>query len=157
MSTMKEVARIVDEFHVGKVVSAFRTDAVLEWDYGRVVEHLRSTTGGADELSGIVVKFFSDGKTNEYPLSILYLDSEDSFVVDVLKEDVIRYVWPVGTLVMAHLYEQVWETAHVVVHARDGLVMRTNRGSITFQWAHFMDDGRCADLKRLKIRRTRST
>lgn len=143
MSTL-QVDKIMETFPVRKVVRAFRTTGAMNWDIGRVMGYEKHSKTG--EPLGMIVQFFSDGGIIDYPFAVLNL-GDDSFVVDVPKEDVIRELWPIDSMVMVHLGGHPWMVAHVGRHTEYGISLDTNIGSTTFTWSDFTDDGQCAELK----------
>ena len=145
-----DVIALMAKFPVGKVVNAFRDAGWRGWDYGRImgIEYHSQTR----EPLGLVVQFFSDKGTVEYPFAVLNL-GEESFVLDAAAEDVIRSAWPVGAMVMANMVGKGWVIAKVIGYTFSGVRLEMDGGTTTFAWGDFSDDGRCSELMRVDQRR----
>lgn len=150
MSTLNDqctVEQIMETFPIGKVVRGFRTAGRLDWQLGRIMGVERRSTDG--EPLGLIVQFFSDGGKIDYPFELLNM-TDESFVVDVDKRDVVREFWPVGLMAMARMVGRGWIVCVVKAHTEYGIRLSMEGGETIFRWEDFGPDGRCAGLMKLK-------
>ena len=150
MSTLEE-RKVEKTFPVGKVVRAFRTMGEMKWELGKIKEYDKSSKDGS--ILGVLVKFFSDGVVIDYPIDVLTL-GEESFVVDVPKEDVIRELWPVGVLVMIKLaVDHEWHVGSITRHHKYGIGIESTIGNTSLKYDSFSDDAKHPSLMRYKRKR----